>query len=199
MQEFAIGAAPGKALHRKQVYIVHGYTARPTDHWFPWLQERLAADGVAVEVLAMPDPDQPVAADWDAFLASHAARRDVDSFFVAHSLGCIGVVRHLLKTGVRCGGVVLVAGFAEPAPGLAELDGFVAGVDGIEGLRDTIGERVVIAARDDEAVPYEATRRLAERLDARFVTVEKGGHFLGREGFTEFPLVYSYLSAMLEV
>lgn len=180
-----------------QVYIVHGYTARPNDHWFPWLQERLAADGIDVAVLPMPDPDQPVAQAWDAFLATHAARRDSDIFFVAHSLGCIAVVRHLLKTGAACGGMLLVAGFAEPVPGLEELDGFVTGVDGIEGLRETVGERVVIAARDDEAVPFDATRRLAEKLDARFIPLERGGHFLGREGFTEFPLVYEQLLAML--
>jgi len=181
-----------------QVVIVHGYTARPADHWFPWLQERLAADGIDVAVLSLPDPDQPIAQAWDAFLGTHASRPESDTFFVAHSLGCIAVVRHLLKTGAACGGMVLVAGFAEPVPGLEELDGFVAGVDGIEGLRETVGERVVIAARDDEAVPFDATRRLAEKLDARFIALERGGHFLGREGFTEFPLVYDQLAAMLK-
>lgn len=181
-----------------QVYIVHGYTARPADHWFPWLRERLAVDGIDVAVLPMPDPDQPIAQAWDAFLGTHASRPESDTFFVAHSLGCIAVVRHLLKTGAACGGMVLVAGFAEPVPGLEELDGFVAGVDGIEGLRKTAGQRVVIAARDDEAVPFDATRRLAEKLDARFIALERGGHFLGREGFTEFPLVYDQLAAMLK-
>ncbi|MBD5025023.1 hydrolase, partial [Xanthomonas citri pv. citri] len=30
----------------KQVYIIHGYRASSTNHWFPWLKKRLLADGV---------------------------------------------------------------------------------------------------------------------------------------------------------
>lgn len=183
---------------RRQVYIVHGYTATPADHWFPWLKERLAADGVAVEVLPMPGSDAPVAAAWDAFLDAAILRRDEDTFLVGHSLGCIALVRHLLRERTaRYGGMVLVAGFAESLAGLGELDGFVDGVTNIERLRETVGRRAVIAARDDEVVPHAATERLAARLDATFLTVEKGGHFLGREGFTAFPLVHEQLSAMM--
>ncbi|MET0982131.1 MAG: alpha/beta hydrolase [Telluria sp.] len=194
-------AAQVRTARRKQVYVVHGYTASPADHWFPWLEARVASEGVDVDVLAMPDSDRPVAAAWDAFLDARAVRRGEDTFFVAHSLGCIAVVRHLLRTQradrASCGGVVLVAGFAEPVPGLPELDGFVDGVGSLEQLRETVRHRSVIASRDDEAVPHAVTHRLAERLDAEFLTVEQGGHFLGCEGFTEFPLVYAQLSAML--
>lgn len=30
---------------KKQVYIIHGYRASSTNHWFPWLKKRLLADG----------------------------------------------------------------------------------------------------------------------------------------------------------
>lgn len=184
----------------QQLYIVHGYTATPHDHWFPWLKGRLEADGVAVEVLRMPDADAPAAAAWDAFLDAAITRRDENTFLVGHSLGCIAIVRHLLRDrAARYGGMVLVAGFAEPLAGLEALDGFVEGVGAIEGLRETAGRRSVIAARDDEIVPHAATERLAARLDAAFLTVEQGGHFLGREGFTAFPLVHEELAAMMRV
>lgn len=194
----AQSAAPGHPARRRQVYIVHGYTASPGDHWFPWLAERLERDGAAVEVLPMPDSGAPAAAAWDAFLDAAIARCDEHTFLVGHSLGCIAIVRYLLRSKTaRCGGVVLVAGFAEPVAGLAELDEFVAGVGTIEDLREAVDCRCVIAARDDEAVPYAATERLAGRLDADFLSVEKGGHFLGREGFTAFPLVHEQLAAMM--
>lgn len=188
------------ASRRQHVYVVHGYTATPGDHWFPWLKARLEADGVGVEVLPMPDSSQPVAAAWDAFLDARVVRHDEDSFLVGHSLGCIAIVRHLLQTrGAACGGMVLVAGFAEPLRGIPELDGFVAGLGALEDLRQTVARRTVIAAADDEVVPHAATQRLAARLDAQFVTVERGGHFLGREGYTEFPLVYERLAAMMRL
>lgn len=95
------------------------------------------------------------------------------------------------------GGMVLVAGFAEPLPDYPELDGFVAGVGALHGLRAAVGRRVVIASRDDEVVPHAMTRRLASQLGAAFFTVEQGGHFLACEGFTAFPLVHEQLAAMM--
>ncbi|KQQ89243.1 hypothetical protein ASF77_11370 [Massilia sp. Leaf139] len=185
-------------VRRRQVYIVHGYTAAPTDHWFPWLKERLAADGIGVDILPMPDPDNPVPQDWDAFLDERIVRRDADTYLVAHSLGCIGVVRHALQArDARYGGMLLVAGFMAPVPGLPALDGFSADLGPIGELRTRVRRRTVIASRDDASVPYAMTQELAARLDADFVTVERGGHFLGREGFTAFPLVYERLAAMM--
>lgn len=183
---------------RRQVYIVHGYTAGPQDHWFPWLAQRLSEEGVDVAVLPMPDSDRPSAAAWDAFLDARIVRRDPGVFLVGHSLGCIALVRHLLADRTaRYGGMVLVAGFAEPLAGIPELDPFLAGVDGIDRLRENVAGCCVIAARDDAIVPHAATERLAARLDAALVSVEKGGHFLGREGFTTFPLVYEQLAAIM--
>jgi predicted alpha/beta hydrolase family esterase len=55
-------------------------------------------------------------------------------------------------------------------------------------------QRVVIGALDDPIVPYTYTDSLAKSLDAKMVTVAKGGHFMGSDGFTEFPLLLDELS-----
>jgi len=44
---------------RKQVYIIHGYGASPSNHWFPWLKEKLMADDHQVSVLHMPNSSDP--------------------------------------------------------------------------------------------------------------------------------------------
>ncbi|MCR3908893.1 alpha/beta hydrolase [Aeromonas hydrophila] len=41
-------------MSHTRVFIVHGYTASPHSHWFPWLKARLEARDIRVEVLAMP-------------------------------------------------------------------------------------------------------------------------------------------------
>lgn len=184
-------------VRRKKVYVVHGYMASPQDHWFPWLKRRLAADGFDVEVLQMPTPDRPSATAWDKFLKARIVRHDLDTFFVAHSLGCISLLRHLLQEGKNnVGGMVLVSGFAEPLPGLPQLTEFVTGVGNLTVLSGRVTHRTVIAARDDSIVPYASSARLAQQLRADFVPVERGGHFLGSDGFTEFGLVYEHLVSM---
>ena len=57
-------------------------------------------------------------------------------------------------------------------------------------------QRVVIGALDDPIVPYTYTDSLAKSLDAKMVTVAKGGHFMGSDGFTEFPLLLDELSIL---
>lgn len=55
------------------------------------------------------------------------------------------------------------------------------------------GHRAIIAAIDDSIVPLAFSKELAESLDATFIPVERGHHFLGDDGFTEFPLVLEEL------
>lgn len=184
-------------VRRKHVYIVHGYMAQPSDHWFPWLRKRLLDAGFDVDILAMPDSDRPDAIAWDKFLEARIARYDEETFFVAHSLGCISLLRHLAsRTETTVGGIVLVSGFSEPLARLPQLDAFIASADMVERARRIASHRTVIAARDDAIVPYEATARLARQWQADLVTVDRCGHFLGSDGFTEFGLVYRRLLAM---
>ena len=61
---------PGYAMSQTRLFIVHGYTASPDAHWFPWLKAELEARDVRVEVLAMPDPHHPEPATWDAAMDS---------------------------------------------------------------------------------------------------------------------------------
>lgn len=187
------GGGAVQAQRRKHVYIIHGYMAKPSDHWFPWLKKRLMASGFDADVLPMPQSDRPRARAWDRFLGQRIARHDEDTFFVAHSLGCISLLRHLDERQDRVGGVVLVSGFSEPLPGLPQLDEFALCQGKLGSIGALAGRRTVIAARDDGIVPYAATQRLAGHLDARLVTVDRGGHFLGSDGFREFPLAYDEL------
>ena len=47
-------------------------------------------------------------------------------------------------------------------------------------------------------MPFEFSRELAEQLDAKFYPVQKGGHFLDRDGFTSFDLVYEVTIEMMK-
>lgn len=184
----------------KQVYIVHGYMASPGDHWFGWLKSQLEARGARVTILAMPDSSDPDPAAWQRHLQQSVERHDGDSYFVAHSLGCIALLHYLqsLPADTQIGGLLLVAGFSASLPNLPQLDKFTRSpkleADRIVAMTS---QRAVIASRNDAAVPYALTVDLSRQLRAQLSTVEEGGHFLGREGFTTLPVAYELLSAMM--
>lgn len=97
----------------KHVYIVHGYGATPANHWFGWLQEQLAAGGITADILEMPAPLSPKLQEWLEHLSSKAKVLKRDTYFVAHSLGCVSLLKYLLKAKLQepLGGLVLVSGF----------------------------------------------------------------------------------------
>ena len=184
----------------KQVYIVHGYMASPSDHWFGWLKSQLEARGAQVTILAMPDSSDPDPAAWQRHLQQSVERHDGNSYFVAHSLGCIALLHYLqsLPAGTHIGGLLLVAGFSASLPILPQLDDFTNSppldADRIIGMSS---QRAVIASRNDAAVPYALTVDLSRQLQTQLSTVEEGGHFLGSEGFTTLPVAYDLLAAMM--
>ena len=52
-----------------------------------------------------------------------------------------------------------------------------------------IGKGIVIASEKDSIVPTELSERLATWLHCEFVRLPVAGHFLDREGYTQFPEV----------
>jgi len=56
--------------------------------------------------------------------------------------------------------------------------------------------RAVIAAIDDSIVPHAFSKELADSLDATSIPVERGNHFLGSDGFTEFLPVLEELQKL---
>ena len=187
-------------LNGKQVYVVHGFMASPSDHWFGWLKSQLEARGAKVSILAMPDSSNPDPAVWQRHLEQNVERRDENTYFVAHSLGCIALLHYLqsLPADTHIGGMLLVSGFNASLSLIPQLDNFTRtpALDA-DRLIAMTPNRAVIASRNDAIVPYALTVDLSRQLQSQLSTVEEGGHFLGSEGFTTLPVAYELLSAMM--
>lgn len=169
--------------------IFHGYGATPADHWFNWLAQRLENAGIPTRIPALPDSAAPSRERWAATAAEELGNPGRETIVVAHSLGCLTVLRHLASlTGPwQVGTVVLVSPFVDPLPGLPDLDDFIAdGVD-LSGVREKIGSLTILRSDDDAHVPVELTDRLAGLLGTSAQVVPGAGHFLGSDGVTTLP------------
>lgn len=154
-----------------------------------------------VEIIAMPTPQTPKLDEWLNQLAQAAKDMDSDTYFVAHSLGCITLLRFLLRqtSSQPIGGLVLVSGFAQSLPTLPILDEFVEKPLDYDQLIQLASRRTGIAAKDDPIVPYAFSKELMEHIEGDFFEVDKGGHFLEGDGFTALPIVFDVLVDMMEL
>lgn len=148
-----IEATPSRAV------IFHGYDAAPSDHWFPWLADELTSRGISTEVPAFPEPATPQVEAWEAVVQKNLGRPDTGTAVVAHSLGCITVLRHLasLAPGWRLGHLVLVAGFNTRLPAFPQVDSFIPSELPLADIAAGVENLVVLRSDDDELVPAEFT------------------------------------------
>ncbi|MEW2133223.1 alpha/beta hydrolase [Streptomyces sp. NPDC005435] len=169
--------------------IIHGYRATPGDHWFGWLAERLEEHGVPTTVPALPGTDDPDPDRWTAAAGAAIGTPGARSRVVAHSLGCLTVLRHLatLPGDWRLGSLVLVSGFVDPLPAIPELDAYIAGGCDLTALPARVDRLTVLRSDADPLVPTPHTDHLATLLGTTAQVVPGAGHFLADEGITTLP------------
>lgn len=181
-------------MTQKRLFIIHGYTATPQNHWFNWLKAQAGLLGMEVIVPALPNTTAPQESEWVAELARQVGTVDENTWFVGHSLGCITVLRFLSRQQHVAAGIIMVSGFSEPVDRLPELDGFTATpLDNLQVI-SKIPHRAVIASLDDDIVPADYSLRLSQQINAPLFGLPNGGHFLDRQGFDTLPLVADLLN-----
>lgn len=178
---------------KTRLFVVHGYQAQVSSHWFAWLCRQFPA--TQTQIITLPDSHHP---QLDAWLdALHAAIGAVDehTFIVAHSLGCITTLQYLnrLAATPALGGLVLVAGFAEALAGLPELNGFSQAPLNWAHLQALAPQRLVVLSEDDAVVPAAATTRLSAALQAPLLRLNQRGHFMSQDGCDTLPEVAIWL------
>lgn len=178
--------------HERAV-IFHGYSATPADHWFGWLADRLETDGISTTIPSLPSPLDPESRAWVTAVGRALGRPDEHTIVVAHSLGCLAVLRSLrsLAEPWRVGELVLVSGFVDPLPALPELDAFIGEGGDFSGISHHVDRITVIRSDDDPLVPPALTDRLANLLGVSAHVVPGAGHFLGADGITSLPQAYA--------
>ncbi|MFI1161920.1 RBBP9/YdeN family alpha/beta hydrolase [Streptomyces sioyaensis] len=182
---------------QRRASIIHGYGASPEDHWFGWLAEQLNADGILTTIPALPNPQDPDPAQWAEVVRSDLGALDENSMVVAHSLGCLAVLRYLrsLPDPWHLGTLVLVSGFVDQLPALPDLNSYIGDGCDVEGLSNHIGRLTIIRSDADPYVPPGHTDRLAGLLGASAEVVPGAGHFLASDGVTSLREVLEAIAS----
>ncbi|RSO31538.1 RBBP9/YdeN family alpha/beta hydrolase [Acinetobacter lactucae] len=183
----------------RQIFVLHGYSASIDDHWFLDLKHQIENENTKVTLIPFPDSENPDAEAWQKVLDQNIPVVNENTYFVAHSLGVITLLHFLQRHDYQnIGGIILVSGFSGPISDFSSLDGYITKSKVDTNYFKGIKKKLVYLSDNDDLVPPKLTIELAKEIDAPYITVPNGGHFLGREGYTTFPQVVNSLKEMLE-
>lgn len=115
------------------------------------------------------------------------------TIFVGHSLGCVAILNYLATVQKAIIGAIFVSGFSQPLSTLPELDDFAKYYAKLPAYSL---KSYVVSAIDDRIVPHHYSDHLAQHLNADYIRLNQGGHFLDREGITTFPLVLELINKL---
>ena len=88
--------------------------------------------------------------------------------------------------------------FDKGLPAYPELDEFMKDHPHYEQIFPKLTKATVITAKDDPIAPYQNSIAVANKIRAKLIVKEKGGHFLTSDGFTKFPLALKELNRLAE-
>lgn len=140
-----------------------------------------------MDVPALPNSQAPVLEDWLETLKNRIGVPDERTHFVAHSLGCVTLLKYLQSwpSETRIGSLILVAGFTGRLLNHPPLDAFTLSAVDFETVRRMAHVRHVFVSDNDMSVRPHHTEKLAEDLQAKLWRFPEAGHFLGSEGITK--------------
>lgn len=174
--------------------LLHGWqNRRPPGHWHHWLAAELATAGHHVTYPQLPEPDEPVLADWLTALHDHLdGMPEGDRTVVCHSLGCL-LWLHAAATGQVSSPVDRVLLVAPPGPDV------VAGIPEIAGFHppDVTTGRLDAAARytrlvcsdDDPYCPAGAAADYGVPLGIPTTVLDGAGHLDMAAGYGPWPSI----------
>jgi predicted alpha/beta hydrolase family esterase len=180
----------------KKVFIVHGWGGNTEEAWFPWLKKELEARGIAADVLAMPNSEEPTIREWTEFLAQSVGSPDESVVFVGHSIGCQTILRYLekLPSNIKIGGAIFVAGWFTLHNLETEEEQEIAKpwletpID-CEKVKQHCDKFVAILSDNDSWVDLEENRKIfVEKLGAQIIVEPGKGHFNEESSVFELPV-----------
>ncbi len=182
----------------RQIFVLHGYSASIDDHWFQDLKHQIENENITVTLIPFPDSENPDVDVWQKVLDQQIPKVDENTYFVAHSLGVITLLHFLQRHDYQnIGGMILVSGFSGLISDSSVLNSYITKSKIDTNYFKDIKKKLVYLSDNDDLVPPKLTIELAKEIDAPYITVPNGGHFLGREGYTTFSQLVDSLKQML--
>ena len=195
------------------VLIHHGWTnTRQPNHWQRNLAVSLRSQGHQVSYAQYPETHQPNFDDWSALLVAElellTQQREADGgdgelIFLAHSLGCVNIMKSALHGLIRPELAVDRTLFVAPA-GMQTLDRVESFKFGLEtgdeqtalraALTKTAGAITLLASDSDEWLPKGIRLEYGEPLGLEPLIIEGAAHLALSDGWGPWQGVIDWVN-----
>jgi leucyl-tRNA synthetase len=175
MQKNWIGKSEGTEINfpvESNYVLLHGYNGRPDNTLHAGLRDHLDSLGLKYQCPVMPGAGQPKEEEQVNFVLENC-KFDENTIIVGHSLGCVVAMKVIEKLDIKIKGLVMVAGFTQPKFKDKErpfTDTFNWNFD-FEKIKGKVGTIKILSGINDDAVPIEEGRKLAQALSGELIEV----------------------------
>ncbi len=181
------------------VFLLHGLSGSPRDHWFPWLKANLLAAKYTVVAPQLPSPGNPDLVAWLAAVDQHAAQLTEGSIVIGYGLGSALALRLIERRTTPVAATILVASVWESINN-KHLDpltsSFTQPAFQWSAIHRSAGEIHVIHADNDPQIWLTGAQKLASHLGVKIKIVRGGRRLDTQAGFTEFPLLLDLVKSI---
>lgn len=186
----------------KKAVLLHGTDGKPTDHWFPWLEEQLEQAGYEVFAPVLPDNHKPNKDTYGKFL-QESGWDFSDNIVIGHSSGATTILNLLLADWFPHAKAAMLAGAFLNEKLTKSAEWYEAGqfdnlfLDTYDPvvLRQKVDNFYFVHGDNDPYCDIKDTKQLCNELDGKFITIKDGHHLSGSSGITELPVLIDVLRA----
>ena len=170
-------------------FIIHGIYGHPKENWFPWLKQELENKGYEVIVPKFPTPFNQSLESWLKVFSNYENNINEETVLIGRSLGAAFILNYLEKRNEKIKAAFLIAGYHKLLNNqFYELNkSFVYKEFDWEKIKENCGKFFVISSDNDEYIPLETSKELANLLHAELKIIHNGGHLNKKAGFEKFP------------
>jgi len=185
---------------KKQFIIIHGAYGSPAENWFPWLSEKLQAEGHSVLVPKLPTPEGQTLSNWLENFKKQVGQLNESMIFVGHSLAPGFILNLLERSTTKVSSIFLISGFIGKL-GIEDFDSinetFVCRQFDWDKIKGNTGSIFVYNSDNDPYVPIEKGEDLAKKLGVKLNVIHNGGHINTDSGYVEIPFLLEAIKSHL--
>jgi predicted alpha/beta hydrolase family esterase len=171
----------------KNYFIIHGSFGNGSEHYFPWLKNKLKEQG---EVIC---PDFPIGVgiqnfeNWAQTLNQYKHKINSETIFIGRSIGPIFAIKYLLENNLRINKLISVSGFNNYSVDGGEYDkvNISMFVDNLEQFKRHCNKTICIISENDPYVKFSALKDFSNKIADNTINIGDGGHFNADSGYGE--------------
>ncbi|MCK5107492.1 MAG: class I tRNA ligase family protein, partial [Nanoarchaeota archaeon] len=189
LQKNWIGKSHGTEINfevkndKSNFILLHGYGSKcgPDKMSFPWMIQSLEEKGYNVQAPDLPNKQNVSISEWVEFIKKNCTFNE-NTVLVAESLSCLSALKIVEGLDKPIKKMVLVGAFIEPFKEDRPYNKSFNWEFNFDKIKDNTKEIIVLADKNDDTVPFEKTKKVAEKTSGKLVIVEANkSHFRGEQ------------------